>query len=76
MVKYTIEVVSTGNQETYEGSLQDAPHIMMELADRFTSNIRLWAATPVDDGQGCIDYDVEIIKEVKYIERENYARPK
>ena len=64
MVRYTIEVVSTGNQEKYEGRLQDVTHVMMNLADRFNSKIRLWSAVPVDDGCGCIDYDVEIIKEV------------
>lgn len=64
LTRYTLEVVETGNQEKYEGRLQDVTHVMMNLANRFNSKIRLWSAVPVDDGCGCIDYDVAIIKEV------------
>lgn len=64
MVRYKLEVVETHDQTPYEGRLQDATHVMIELANRFNSNVRLWSAVPVDDGAGCIDFDVEIIKEV------------
>jgi hypothetical protein len=40
--------------------------VMQQLAQRFKSNIRLWASWPVDDGQGCVDFEVEIIHEVTY----------
>lgn len=76
MTRYKIEVMETGKQIPYEGTIQDRLHVMQELAQRFKSNIRLWSCTPVDDGQGCVDFEVDIIHEVKYIERENYARPK
>lgn len=66
MVKYTIEVVKTGKQTPYKGTIEDRLHIMQELAQRFKSNIRLWSSWPVDDGNGCVDYEVEIIKEVIY----------
>jgi hypothetical protein len=64
--KYTIEVVNTHEQTRYEGSTQDRLHVMQQLAQRFKSNIRLWASWPVDDGQGCVDFEVEIIHEVTY----------
>lgn len=66
MVKYTIEIVETGKQTPYEGTIQDRLHIMQQLAQQFKSNVRLWSSYPVDDGCGCIDYEVEIIHEVKY----------
>jgi len=65
-IKYSIEVVNTKAQTPYEGSLKDRVPIMQKLATKFKSNVRLWAATPVDDGNGCIDHEVEIIKEVIY----------
>lgn len=64
--RYTIEVVATGEQTKYEGSVQDRLHVMQKLAQQFKSNIRLLAATPVSDGSGCVDYDVDIIHEVTY----------
>lgn len=67
--RYKIEVVATGEQTTYEGSIQDRLHIMQELAQRFKSNVRLWSSVPVDDGCGCIDWDVEIVHEVTYQEQ-------
>lgn len=66
MVKYTIEIVKTGKQTPYEGTIQDRLHIMQKLAQQFKSNVRLWASEPVDDGQGCVDFEVEVIHEVKY----------
>lgn len=66
MVKHTIEVVTTGAQTPYEGTVNDRLHVMHELAQRFKSNIRLWASYPVDDGNGCVDYEVEVIHELIY----------
>ena len=73
MTKYKIEVMKTGKQTPYEGTIQDRLHVMQELAQRFKSNVRLWVSYPVDDNNGCVDYETEIIHEVKYIERKKYA---
>lgn len=75
MVKYTIEVVETGKQTPYEGTIQDRLHVMHKLAQHFKSNIRLWSSVPVDDGSGCVDFDVEIIHEVKYAHHEPITNP-
>lgn len=66
MEKYKIEIVNTHEQITYTGSIQDRLHVMTALAQKFKSNVRLWRSWPVDDGCGCIDYEVEIVHEVAY----------
>jgi len=65
MVKYKIEVEKTHEQVPYEGRLQDVAHVMLNLANRFNSNILLWSSYPVPDGSDCVDFEVEIIKTVK-----------
>lgn len=66
LTRYKLEVMTTGEQTPYEGTVEDRLRVMQELAQRFKSNIRLWASWPVDDGCGCVDYEVEIIHEVTY----------
>lgn len=58
--------MATGEQTPYEGEIKDRLHVMQKLAQRFKSNIRLWASWPVDDGQGCVDYEVEVIHVVEF----------
>lgn len=73
MEKYHIEIVNTKAQTLYEGSIKDRLHVMQKLAYKFKSNVRLWGTVPVDDNNGCVDFETEIIHEVKYIERKKYA---
>ena len=59
-----VEVTRTGEQiKTNDLASTSA---MTGLAHHFKSNIRLLNIVPVDDGQGCVDFEEEIIREVNY----------
>ena len=59
-----IEVTRTGEQVKTDTLISQST--MTGLARHFRSNIRLLDIVPVDDGEGCVDFEEEIIREVKY----------